>query len=285
MYMNNIEMLMTVIDYIEEHLSKKLDLTSIADAVGYSKYHLHRMFKNTIGLSIHDYVQRRQLSEAAKYLVYTDRPIIEIALMAGYESQQAFTLVFKQMYKKSPYKYRCCQVFYPLQLRFYINEKNRTVITSDPLSNHITLATVSDITDWMDLVHLVVDGFPYLEENTYLYQLKQAIREQRSLLLQQDETIMGALIFDYENQHIEYLGIHPLYQKEQIILAFLDKLRREDHVKDISVTTFRAGDKADTGYRKAYQSLGFKEAELLMEFGYPTQKFILSYHEDHIENE
>ena len=44
---------------------------------------------------------------------------------------------------------------------------------------------------------------------------------------------------------------------------------------DISVTTFREGDKADTGYRKAYKELGFAEAELLVEFGYPTQKLVL----------
>lgn len=31
----------------------------------------------------------------------------------------------------------------------------------------------------------------------------------------------------------------------------------------------------DTGYRKIWESLGFSEAELLVEFGYPTQRFIL----------
>ena len=44
----------------------------------------------------------------------------------------------------------------------------------------------------------------------------------------------------------------------------------------ISTTTFREGDRADTGHRKALLSLGFTEAERLTEFGYPTQKMILS---------
>lgn len=43
----------------------------------------------------------------------------------------------------------------------------------------------------------------------------------------------------------------------------------------ISITTFREGDKADPGYRKVFQNLGFTEAELLIEFGCPTQKLIL----------
>jgi hypothetical protein len=47
------------------------------------------------------------------------------------------------------------------------------------------------------------------------------------------------------------------------------------HSEEISVTTFRKGDKADPGYREIFQKLGFAEAELLVEFGYPTQRFVL----------
>ena len=59
----------TVIDYIEANLDGKLDLEMVAEAVHYSKYHLHRMFTSTVGMTIHDYVQRRQLTEAAKLLL------------------------------------------------------------------------------------------------------------------------------------------------------------------------------------------------------------------------
>ena len=77
----------TVIDYIETHLDGKLDLEQVSEAVHYSKYHLHRLFTNTVGMTVHDYVQRRQLTEAAKLLVFSDKPIIEIAFICGYESQ------------------------------------------------------------------------------------------------------------------------------------------------------------------------------------------------------
>ncbi|MCI9096709.1 MAG: helix-turn-helix transcriptional regulator, partial [Lachnospiraceae bacterium] len=118
----NIKNVMAAIDYIESHLHEKLDLETVAGAVHYSKYHLHRMFTGTVGLTIHDYVQRRQLTEAAKLLVLSDRPILEIALSAGYESQQSFTDIFKAMYKKSPNRYREEEEFYPLQLRYVLNE-------------------------------------------------------------------------------------------------------------------------------------------------------------------
>lgn len=79
-----IKNVITAIDYIESHLYEKLDLETVAGAVHYSKYHLHRMFTGTVGLTIHDYVQRRKLTEAAKLLVLSDKPILEIAFIAGY---------------------------------------------------------------------------------------------------------------------------------------------------------------------------------------------------------
>ena len=85
----------TVIDYIENNLDGKIDLETVANEIHYSKYHLHRMFTSTVGMTIHDYVQRRQLTEAAKLLVFSEKPIIEIAFICGYESQQAFSAVFK----------------------------------------------------------------------------------------------------------------------------------------------------------------------------------------------
>lgn len=45
--------------------------------------------------------------------------------------------------------------------------------------------------------------------------------------------------------------------------------------QEISTTTYRENDKADTGYRNELKQLGFAERELLIEFGYPTQRFVL----------
>ena len=105
-----------VIDFIENNLNGKLDLETVANAVHYSKYHIHRMFTDVVGMTIHDYALRRQLTEAAKLLVFSDKAIIDIALICGYESQQAFTVAFKAMYKLPPAEYREMQEFYPLQL-------------------------------------------------------------------------------------------------------------------------------------------------------------------------
>lgn len=39
--------------------------------------------------------------------------------------------------------------------------------------------------------------------------------------------------------------------------------------------TYRAGDKADTGWREEYRRFGFAEWELLVEYVCPAQRFVL----------
>ena len=275
----NIKNAMAAIDYIERHLQQKLDLETVAGAVHYSKYHLHRMFTDTVGLTIHDYVQRRQLTEAAKLLVFSDRPILEIALSAGYESQQSFTDIFKSMYKKTPNQYRDEEEFYPLQLRYVLNE-NPTNLNEKEWQDKIVFATQKDIPKWIELVYLVIDGFPHLDETQYLEQLQEYIKNKRALILKDADTAIGIMAFNEVTGSIDFFGVHPQYRKRGIAKAFCKKVLYElTQSAQISVTTFRAGDKADTGYRDVWESLGFAEAELLNEFGYPTQRFILQKEE------
>lgn len=273
---NNIEKVIAAIDYIENHLSDKVDLELVAEAVHYSKYYLHRIFTKTVGLTVHDYVKRRQLTEAAKLLVFSDKPIIEIAFIAGYESQQTFSDIFKLMYKKSPGQYRNDEEFYPLQLRYILNKNPMALDQKIDLEKAIQFASMEDIPKWIELVRLVVDGFPCLEEKQYMEQLKDCIQKKQALILKDNDIAIGIMGITIATGSIDFLGIHPQYRKQGITQAFLKKAISLLITSDeISVTTFREGDKADTGYRNIFKNLGFAEAELLVEFGYPTQRFVL----------
>lgn len=273
---NNIEKVIAAIDYIENHLSDKVDLELVAEAVHYSKYYLHRIFTKTVGLTVHVYVKRRQLTEAAKLLVFSDKPIIEIAFIAGYESQQAFSDIFKLMYKKSPGQYRNDEEFYPLQLRYILNKNPMVLDEKIDLEKEIQFASMEDIPKWIELVRLVVDGFPCLDEKQYVEQLKDCIQKKQALILKDKDIAIGIMGITIATGSIDFLGIHPQYRKQGITQAFLKKAISLLITSDeISVTTFREGDKADTGYRNIFKNLGFAEAELLVEFGYPTQRFVL----------
>lgn len=96
------------------------------------------------------------------------------------------------------------------------------------------------------------------------------------MILKDADTAIGIMAFNEVTGSIDFLGVHPQYRKRGIAKAFCEKALYElARSAQISVTTFREGDKADTGYREIWGSLGFAEAELLIEFGYPTQRFIL----------
>lgn len=121
----NIDVIHEIVEYIDGHLEERLDLDSICRRSGYSKYHLSRIFSGIVGLPLHNYIKRRRLTEAARLLVFTNKPILEIAFFSGYESQQSFTVGFKALFKCSPQAFRKKREFYPFQLKFTVDGKKR----------------------------------------------------------------------------------------------------------------------------------------------------------------
>lgn len=265
-----------VIDFIETHLDGRLNLERTAAAVHYSKYHLHRTFTAVTGMTIHDYAVRRQLTEGARLLAESDRPVLEIALSCGYESQQAFTAAFKEMYKLPPARYRAQGVFYPLQLPLCLEEQGNL---SELSGQRIRLSKETDIPAWLELARQCVDGYPCLDERDYLRWLRKSIREGQALILKDGDTVLGALGFSGETGNIDFLGIPPQHRKWGIAELFLRELAgRYLPGREISMTTYREHDRADTGWRAGLKRLGFEEREKLVEFGYPTQRFVLPVH-------
>lgn len=93
-------------NYIDSNLQENLDLDKLAKEAGYSKYHLERLFTKHYGCTVTKYIREERLKRAAIQLAFTNASILEIALGACYESQQAFTLAFKRLYQTAPGSYR-----------------------------------------------------------------------------------------------------------------------------------------------------------------------------------
>ncbi|MBO5335882.1 MAG: helix-turn-helix transcriptional regulator [Lachnospiraceae bacterium] len=106
-----------IVEYIEKHLDEDLSLDKIAKALNYSKFYIARVFAEETDCTIYKYIQGRRLTLAAQKLVETQKAIVEIAYEAHYNSQQAFTLAFHQLYLCPPQTYRKNGVFYPKQTR------------------------------------------------------------------------------------------------------------------------------------------------------------------------
>lgn len=105
------------VEYIENHLKEDLSLNRIAKELNYSKFYIARTFAEMTGCTIYKYIQGRRLTLAAQQLVESKTPISEIAYEAHYNSQQAFTLAFHQLYLCTPQTYRKNDLFYPKQTR------------------------------------------------------------------------------------------------------------------------------------------------------------------------
>ena len=102
----NLETVNKVKDYINTHLSEALKLDQLAEYAGYSKFHLCRIFSEEAGMTIHQYIQKGRLAQAARLLADTDQTISDIAAANGYEYQQSFQLAFKNLYQETPLQYR-----------------------------------------------------------------------------------------------------------------------------------------------------------------------------------
>lgn len=111
------EVIKKVIDYIEKNLEKEINLNKISKNIGYSKFYLNRIFTECTGITMYKYIQNRRLTVAAQKLVKTDKPILQIAYEAGYDTQQSFSFAFKQLYVYPPKTYRDIGIFMPKQNR------------------------------------------------------------------------------------------------------------------------------------------------------------------------
>ena len=101
-YMNWIEILNSVIDYLEDHLLDDITITDIARHVHTSNSHLQRGFSALAGLTIGEYIRNRRLTLASFELTHKDMKIIDIAIKYGYESAESFSKAFNRFHGLTP---------------------------------------------------------------------------------------------------------------------------------------------------------------------------------------
>lgn len=93
-----------VIHYIENHLDEKLSLENLAGYFYVSKYHIAHIFKENIGLSVHQYITKKRVA-ACKDALINGQKISEAYLSYGFADYSCFYRAFKKEYGVSPSKY------------------------------------------------------------------------------------------------------------------------------------------------------------------------------------
>lgn len=94
------------ITYINEHLESELLLTEIATVVQISPHYFATLFKQSTGLTPHQYVIQCRIERAKILLANRKLAITEVMQKTGFKSQSHFTRVFRQHTAITPKAYR-----------------------------------------------------------------------------------------------------------------------------------------------------------------------------------
>ena len=93
-------------EYIEAHLGENISLQVLAGIAGKSVHHFARSFKQSEGLTAHEYLVQRRVRRAQELLAYTDLPLSEIALASGFSDQSHCARRFRERVGLTPSRYR-----------------------------------------------------------------------------------------------------------------------------------------------------------------------------------
>lgn len=130
------------------------------------------------------------------------------------------------------------------------------------------------------MVDKVRDNFPGLETaeemDSYRQTMIKNIKRKTALCAKYEGDVVGVMLFSYNSKCLSCMAVHPEHRRKGIASAMIEKmLTLFPADTDITVTTFRADDARGIAPRPLYKKYGFEEDELVTEFNYPEQKFIL----------
>ena len=100
--MDYITGMQNAIDYIEAHITEKIDYEEVARCSCLSSYNFQRVFGILSGNTLGEYIRNRRLSLAGQDIVNTELKVIDLAMKYGYESPDSFAKAFQKFHGVTP---------------------------------------------------------------------------------------------------------------------------------------------------------------------------------------
>lgn len=94
--------LQRVLAYIQEHIAQELSLAQLAELVGMSPSHFKVVFKQSVGVPVHQYVIRTRVEHATNLIARERLPLSQVALQAGFANQSHMARCMKRLTGVTP---------------------------------------------------------------------------------------------------------------------------------------------------------------------------------------
>ncbi len=92
--------------FVSEHISESIEVDDIAEAIGYNRSHISRVFSAAEGKSIKAYISEKKVAYAAALLEFSDFNVNTVAQMSGFAEPNHFTKFFSYHTGKTPSDFR-----------------------------------------------------------------------------------------------------------------------------------------------------------------------------------
>lgn len=101
-----IDIIKTILEYIEQHYNVNITLNELADLAGMNAKYFCRFFRSMIHQTPIDYVNMYRIEKAAQMLHSTELPVIDICMECGFNDCSNFIKVFRKYKGMTPKQYR-----------------------------------------------------------------------------------------------------------------------------------------------------------------------------------
>ena len=103
--LENHSLYQNLLTYIDTHINDDISLENLAKEFYVSKFHISHVFKDNIGMSIHQYIIKRRLSLCADGIT-AGQEITTLYQQCGFADYSSFYRAFKKEYGMSPSEYK-----------------------------------------------------------------------------------------------------------------------------------------------------------------------------------
>ena len=92
--------------YIAENYNAHLEISQVAEAAGLSPGYFSSLFRQIVGISFREHLNRVRVEESKHLLLSTNHSLADIAIAVGFPDQSYYCKIFKKIVGVTPGKFR-----------------------------------------------------------------------------------------------------------------------------------------------------------------------------------